>query len=101
MLSRELTKLSNEERQEIEFVLSNGNSVFLSFYFNRNVNYWFLDVEYEEFKCNCIQVVYNDSLLRQFINLLPFDIQVYSTNGLSPMTINSFIDGTCKVIINE
>lgn len=101
MLSRELTKLGNEERQEIEFVLSNGNSLFLNFYFNINTNFWYLNIEYEDFKYNGIQVVYHDNLLRQFSNLLPFGIQIYSTNGLSPMTINSFIDGSCKVVINE
>lgn len=99
--SKIIDKLSDEGRQNIQFVLSTGDIVYLTFYYSINCNAWFVNVEYKDFVLNGLQVVYSDNILNQYSNILPFGIQVDSVNGLSPYTLNSFKDGINSVIINE
>lgn len=96
-----IDKIGDEARQNIQFVLSNGETVFITLYFDINVNYWYIDLQYNDFIINGLQVVYSDNLLNQFSRVLPFGLQVYSLSGISPYTITSFKDGVNAIIINE
>ena len=96
-----IDKLGNEPIQNIQFVLSNNEIIYFTFRFLTNCNCWVADIEYNDFILNSIQLTYNDNVLEQYKNILPFGLQVDSVSGLSPMLINSFSDGINKVIINE
>ena len=96
-----IDKLSDEPIQEIQFVLSNNDIIYFTFRFLTNCNCWVVDIEYNNFILNSLQLTYSDNCLKQYQNILPFGLQVDSVSGLSPMQINSFSDGINRVIINE
>lgn len=99
--SKIIDKVGDEAKQNIQFVLSSGDIVYITLYFNLNVNYWYIDIEYNKFKIYGLQVVYSLNLLEQFSRILPFGLEVYSLSGISPYTITSFKEGINSLIINE
>lgn len=96
-----LDNLGDEARQQIQFQLLNGKLIFFTFFYSVNNNAWFVDMEYEDFILYGLRIVNNASLLRQYNNILPFDIEVTSVSGFNPYTIDCFKNGLNTFIINE
>lgn len=100
---RILDKLGDECRQEIQCVLSNKEIIFFTFTFVEEINSWWMDLKYKEVEINSIKLVYSFDLLRQYTNILPFNIVILSTTGIDPITQDAFKNGlnTFVVVENE
>lgn len=101
MQSSILDKITNEAKQNIQFVLSNGETIDLFVYYSIITGYWFMNIKYKEFVLYGLQMVFSDNLLIQYENVLPFGIQITSITGLSPISLDSFSNQYNQVIINE
>lgn len=97
----EIDNINNNTYQSIEFVLKDNSIIYIDLKYNDNIKYWFMNLKYNDITIYNTMITYNNNLLEQYENILPFTIEITSKSGFSPMGINCFSDKENSIIIHE
>ena len=97
----EIDNINDITTQNIQFQLKDNSIIYITLKFLDNINCWFMNIQYKNFTLNNIQLTYNDNILSQYENILPFGIQITSKSGFNPMGRQCFINKDNAIIINE
>ena len=60
---------------------------------------WFMSLVWGDFVVSNLQVTMSPNILRQWKNIIPFGITVYSKLGIDPVTLEDFNTGTSIMYI--
>jgi hypothetical protein len=87
---RQITKISNQTKQQFKFVIDGYSPVTINIQFKLSQYAWFYSLKWGVFELNNEKLVCSLNLLRQFKNIIPFGIFIYHPQKLDPCDINDF-----------
>jgi len=96
---QEITKLTDQSKQKLTMVATDGNLIDMFFYYSSTQSCWNVDIAWNDFVLNGSQLCNSPNLLRNFKNIIPFGLFVNSTDRLDPQYINDFISGRVAVFL--
>lgn len=91
--------LNDSGNQVVSIPLADGTRVSLTLYFRPQQSAWFFDVVYNAFTCLGRRMVCSPNLLRQFRNIVPFGLAVFTVGNVEPNTQTAFVDGTASLVL--
>jgi hypothetical protein len=92
----QITEISSEPKQNHVLSLDQYNTINLYLEWKPQQQGWFYTVSWQGFSTNLQRIVYGLNLLRQYKNIIPFGIAVTTSNGLDPLTQDSFSSGVAS-----
>lgn len=97
-----LDVVGNEPRQELFYILNNGEQVKINLSYKPRFNFWNIDIKYKNKEVKNTLVDFSQDLFYQYSNFFPFKIVVLSNTGLRPFYLDDFINGNCLIgVIDE
>lgn len=95
--------LTDAPAQVVGIPLEDGSRVVLTLNFRPQMNGWFFDLQWPgvltPFTVRNRRLVVAGNLLRQYREIIPFGIAVFSVDNGDPMTQNCLADGTVTVVL--
>ncbi len=98
--------LTTEGAQTIAVTLEDGSRATLSLYFRPQQNGWFFDVSWPgspilpvPFVANGRRLVTSGNLLRQFRDVIPFGLALFTVDNSDPSSQSAFVDGTASLVL--
>lgn len=98
--------ITSQPTQVMSITLADGSRVTLTLYFRPQQNGWFYDIQWPgsellevPFKCQNRRLVVAGNMLRQFRDLIPFGIALFSVDNTDPMTQACLADGTVTLVL--
>lgn len=98
--------ITSEPTQVMAIPLADGSRATLTLYFRPQQNGWFYDLEWPgsgdvitPFKCQNRRLVVAGNLLRQFKELIPFGLAVFTVDNTDPVTQACMSDGSTSVVL--
>ncbi len=98
--------LTAQPSQVFALALPDGSRVTVSLYFRPQQNGWFFDLVWPgspalpaPFESRNRRLVTSANLLRQFRDLIPFGLAVFTVDNSDPMTLTCFVDGTATIVL--
>jgi len=91
---RKLTALTSEPKQRFSVTISGYDAVTIYIEYKPLQYGWFMNLTWGNFVLNNERISNSYNLLRQFQDLLPFGIHVYSPDNIDPIFIDSWINGS-------
>jgi hypothetical protein len=95
----QITEITDESKQKHLLEIEGFEKATLYLEFKPNKNAWFFSLEWQTFSTYNIQLVKNYNLLRQFKNIIPFGIAIYTKSGQDPMTDDAFSSGDAEFFL--
>ncbi len=96
-----LNGLTDQPKQNSDFVLADGSRVSIAMEYYPQQMGWFLNVAWQDFSVTGIRMVTSPGLLRQWKNILPFDLAVYTNGNLDPLNLTDFATRTSIIYVLE
>jgi len=97
-----LSKISDNSRQELTLVLSNGEEITIELFYSIRGLAWYLTLSYKEKKiCNLKLTSSINNILYQYDKTMPIKIKVGTNTGFSPLFITDFINNNNYIDIEE
>lgn len=98
--------ITDDPIQHTAIVLVDGTKISLTLTFDPLQQGWFADLVYTRsdattWTLNGEKFVSSPNLLRQFRNLIPFGLMIVTNNGMDPLNLEDFEDGTATVYLLE
>lgn len=99
-MALQITEITNEPKQQHIFTVEDVEEK-ITFYleFKPNQNAWFFNLDWGDFSVNNVQIVKSYNILRQFKNIIPFGIGIYTKSGQDPMVDTAFSDGDAQLFL--
>lgn len=94
-----ITSITAQPKQTFTIRLNNNESATINLYYYASQRSWYFDYQYKDYINNGNKVVLSMNLLRNVRKILPFGIGFVSTSNADPFSINSFVDGSCMMIL--
>lgn len=98
--------ITSQPVQVMALTLADGSRATLTLYFRPQMNGWYYDIEWPgspafltTFKSTNRALVVGANLLRQFRDLIPFGLAVFSVDNTDPMTQACLADGSVNVVL--
>lgn len=98
--------ITNQPTQVMAITLADGSRATLTLYFRPQQNGWFYDLEWPgsqqlavPFACQNRRLVTAGNVLRQFRDIIPFGLAVFTIDNADPITQACFIDGSTTVVL--
>ena len=95
----QLSSLANNVDQTITALLADGSSVVLTFHYKLTIQRWSVDIVHGNFTANNLILSTHPNMLRVWRNVLPFGLQVNTTDGTDPFLLEDFISGRVTVAV--
>lgn len=87
----EITCLSDKPNYKFSAGLPNGSEYIFHIYYLPRQQYWMMDIQYNDFKCNGRRIIMTDDLFKDFANILPYAVAVINNKQqISPIGQNAF-----------
>ena len=96
---QQITKLTDQSKQRIVIVATDGTLITFNFYYSETQECWNVDVSTASFLLNGIQLVNSPNLLRNYRNIINFGLFVNSTDRLDPQYLNDFASGRVSLYL--
>lgn len=97
-----LNFITSQQQQYYKSILVEDKQSFsLRLSYSFNCQSWYCDIQYKDKIINGIKVVYNDNLLGQYRNILPFGLRCVSDDFRDPFFIDDFSENRCFLIVLE
>ena len=95
---KQITEITSDARQKHTLVFENGDSCTFELYYLPRLEQWFFNIEHTNLTLNGATIT-TGSLLRQYKNLIDFDIVVTMINNLDPFLIDDFESERAKLYL--
>ena len=95
----QITEITEEPKQKHLLDIAGYEPAALYLEFRPNQNAWFFGLEWQTFATYNIQLTKNYNILRQFKNVIPFGIIIYTKSGQDPMTDDAFSSGDAQFFL--
>lgn len=97
-----LSKITDNTRQELTIVLSNGDEATIELFYSIRGLAWYLTLKYKDKTIYNIKLVSStENILYQYENILPLKIKINSNTGVSPLFLTDFINGNNSIEVEE
>lgn len=90
----ELGGITDQPNQSSRIVLADGSIATIALTYVQNQAGWFYDISWGTWAANGRRLVSSPNILRQFREIIPFGLAVYTDENADPVSIEDFADGT-------
>ena len=90
---KQIDSLTNAPRQNWQIVLDDGSLVDFTMWYCDNQKGWFYSFAYGTFVVSSRRMVTSPNMLRQFREIIPFGLAIYTTDEQEPVTVEDFVNG--------
>lgn len=100
---QQINNITNEANQKFTILFDDtSEKIIIELIYRPTQLGWFMDVSYNDFAVKGIRVCVAPNALRQFKNVIPFGISIYTEDGQEPLFIDDFITGRANIgILNK
>jgi hypothetical protein len=95
----QITEITSEPKQKHLLSIEGYEKATLYLEFKPNQNAWFFSIVWQDFSTYNIQLVKSYNILRQFKNIIPFGIGIYTKSGQDPMVDTAFSSGDTQFFL--
>lgn len=93
-----IQQVTSDSLQQQTFVLPDGSSVLMQFYFVPMQYSWFItELVYQDFILNGLRIVVSPNMLLQYRNQIPFGLACYTTLNREPSLQQDFSSGAFQL----
>ena len=93
--------ITDAPNQDMSVILEDGTRVEINLRYKPNQSGWFVDVIRGEWAARGLRLVASPNMLRQWKNVIPFGLGVYTLNQREPMLLDSFTTTTKLLLLTE
>jgi hypothetical protein len=94
-----LENLTDYPKQNFGIILETGEKINFSLEYEPVRKSWLYSVGYKDIIINNRNLIVSPNTLRQFRNILPFGVLVYSMDKLDPSFLTDFVNGRIEIYI--
>lgn len=101
-----INSLTNQAAQTVNLAIPDGTRATLNLYWRPQQNGWFFDLEWPgsaaiatPFSTKNRRVVTSGNLLRQYRELIPFGLAVFTPDNSDPSTLACWADGSATLVL--
>lgn len=94
-----LNNITDAANQKMTIPLADGTNLILVLVYRPAIQRWTADISHPQLVMNGYNICLGPNIVRQWRNVVPFGIACTSNNGLDPMQIEDFTNGTCQLFI--
>lgn len=99
---QQLTNITSEPKQKMNFRLDNGDFITLSLEFVPSQLGWYFSVVWNDFESTCHRITNCPNILRQYKKYLPFGIGCVVQDDSEPYFVDDFRNGRASLfVLNE
>lgn len=94
-----LTGLSDQPKQQSNFVLPDGSSVSFYMEYRQQQKGWFADIVWQGVTINGLRLTTSPNFLRQWQHLLPFGLALFTAGNVEPILLADFVNGVATIVV--
>ena len=92
-----LNNITSDYKQNLEWISTNNDSVYLYLEYLPNQLGWFLNIKYQDTEFKKIRITTTANMLRAYNSYLPFGILCRTLDGNEPIGLNDFASGYAEL----
>ena len=96
---KSVNNLTSAGNQTSVFILADGTAITLTLQFRFATQRWSMDLAYGAFSVKGLILSTHLNLLRTWRRVLPFGLQVRSTDGADPFLVDDFTSGRITLVV--